>query len=132
MVRVFNAELDTVDAHDRPMPYLAEALPQLNSESWRVFPDGRMETTWKLKPNLTWHDRVPLVAEDFVFALQVYSNPVFGISGSKVVGQMEEVLAPDPRTVVIRWKSAYPEAGALKRDFQPLPRHILQKSFRQD
>jgi peptide/nickel transport system substrate-binding protein len=38
---------------------------------------------------------------------------------------MEEVVAPDPRTVVIRWKQPYPDAGSLDRDFQALPRHIL-------
>jgi peptide/nickel transport system substrate-binding protein len=43
---------------------------------------------------------------------------------------MEEVAAPDPRTVVIRWKQPYPEAVSLDRDFQALPRHILAAPFR--
>jgi hypothetical protein len=44
--RPFNAWLTYADADDTPLPYLAEALPQLNSDSWKVFPDGRMETTY--------------------------------------------------------------------------------------
>src|SRR5206468_5092435 len=69
VVRVFNAELDTVDGQGDARPYLAEALPQLNSDTWRVFPDGTMETSYRLKPNLTWHDGAPLTADDFAFAL---------------------------------------------------------------
>src|SRR3954452_4248190 len=41
--RMFNAYLDLYDDQSRPLPYLAEALPQLNTDSWVVFPDGRME-----------------------------------------------------------------------------------------
>ena len=47
-----------------PVPYLATALPQLETDTWRVLPDGRMETTFVLRPGLTWHDGEPLTAED--------------------------------------------------------------------
>src|SRR5262245_12845611 len=64
--RAFNADLVLLDDREAPHPYLAEALPQLNTDSWRVFPDGRMETTYRLRPNLTWHDGTPLTTEDYV------------------------------------------------------------------
>src|SRR2546423_777476 len=37
-------------ADDRAVlrPQLAEAVPSTDNGTWRVFPDGRMETTWKL------------------------------------------------------------------------------------
>src|SRR6266516_5471427 len=54
--QIFNASLAVLDDKALPRPRLAEAVPQLNTDSWRVFPDGRMETTWKLKPDLVWHD----------------------------------------------------------------------------
>jgi peptide/nickel transport system substrate-binding protein len=130
--RPFNAELDIVDGRDLPHPYLAEGLPELNSPSWRVFPDGRMETTHRLRPNLLWHDGAPLSASDFVFAWRVYGAPELGQSGSRPQNLMEEVLAPDPRTVVIRWRAPYPDAGALKDEFQPLPRHMLEQPFAQE
>lgn len=50
--RAFNAALALVDGDGGPRPYLAEALPQLNTDSWKVTPDGRMETTYRLKPFL--------------------------------------------------------------------------------
>jgi len=129
--RTFNAALALVDGDNAARPYLAEALPQLNTPSWQVFPDGRMETTYKLRPNLTWHDGQPHVADDYVFAYQVYSAPGLGGTFTSIPqDQMEEVLAPDARTVVFRWKSAVPQAGSLAFTmFEPLPRHILGTPF---
>src|SRR5688572_8352741 len=126
---LFNANLDFLDERERAQPQLAESLPELHTDTWRVFPDGRMETTYRLKPNLTWHDGTPLSAEDFVFAHRVYATPAFGLSATPPIGQMEEIIAPDPRTVVIRWRQPYPDAVALDRDFQALPRHILADSL---
>jgi peptide/nickel transport system substrate-binding protein len=127
---LFNAMLDFRDERERPQAQLAEALPQLNSATWRVFPDGRMETRYTLKPNLTWHDGTALSAEDFVFAWRVYATPDFGAATTPPIGPMEEVVAPDARTVIIHWKQPFPEAVSLDRDFQPLPRHILEEPFR--
>jgi len=104
--------LDFLDEKAVPRPYLAEALPQLNTDTWRVLPEGRMQTTYRLRPNLTWQDGTPLSAEDFAFAWRVFSSPEFGVSGSLPIGAMADVLAPEPRTVVIQWRRLYPEAGA--------------------
>ncbi len=128
-VRIFNGMLDFVDEKEVAHPYLAEELPRLNTESWRVFPDGRMETTFRLRPNLTWHDGAPLTGDDFVFAHRVYSTPELGVSGSKPIKQMQEIVAPDPRTIIVRWHEPYPEAAQMDTSFNPLPRHILEGPF---
>src|SRR5579871_5187785 len=94
---LFNANLDYPDEHGIPRAYLALSLPSLSDGSWKVFPDGTMQTSYKLRPNLTWHDGVPLTAEDFAFAFKVYSDPQFGVSGPPPVGAMSEVDAPDPQ-----------------------------------
>lgn len=55
-VAMFGAALVNTDAADNPFPVLAEAVPQLNSEDWRVFPDGqidRIRVTWSGDPNVT-------------------------------------------------------------------------------
>src|SRR5207248_9337210 len=54
--RLFVAGLTYLDDQEVPHPYLAEEVPQLNTDTWRVSADGKMETTYRLKPNLTWHD----------------------------------------------------------------------------
>src|SRR5437867_3263484 len=70
--RMFNASIALLDPQAKPHPYLVETLPELNTASWRVSPDGSMETTYRLRPNLTWHDGKPLSSYDFVFSWQVY------------------------------------------------------------
>ena len=125
--RAFNAALALTDGTGTVRPYLAESLPQLNTDSWKVASDGKMETTYRLKPNLTWHDGQPLTAEDFAFAYRVYTQPGLGVFNSKPQDQIDEILTPDARTLLIRWKGIYAEAGALgDGDLDPLPRHILE------
>lgn len=131
---LFNAQIAVIDGQATPRPQLVEALPALYGESWRVFADGRMETSFRLKPNLAWHDGTPLNSEDFVFAWHVYRAPEHGHAAAPPFHAMDEVGAPDPRTVAIRWDRPYPAAGVLsatKLEFVPLPRHILQQPFEQ-
>ena len=129
--RLFTAGLDMNDDRGLAQPYLAEALPQVDTDSWRVFPDGTMETRYRLKPNLVWHDGAPLAASDFVFAWKVYTTPDLTNATTPPAGFMSEVTAPDDRTLVIRWSRVYPGAGVLQSsqgtptDFPPLPRHVL-------
>jgi peptide/nickel transport system substrate-binding protein len=131
--RLFNADFAILDERGTARPYLAEALPTLNTDTWRLLPDGRMETTYRLKPAISWHDGVSLSAQDYVFAWRVYATPAFGVAASTPVSHIEDVIAPDQRTVVIRWRRLYPEADALQaEDFQALPRHLLEAAFEQD
>lgn len=130
--RVFNATLDIEDGHATIHPYLAEALPRLHTDTWRVAADGKMETTYRLKPNLVWHDGPALAAEDFVFAWRVYATPIFGVSGGRPLNLIEQVAAPDSQTLVIRWRGPYPDAGTLGNNFQALPRHVLERAYEQD
>src|SRR5205823_3512821 len=44
--RAFNADLVLLDDRGLPQPYLAEALPKLNTDTWRVSPSGEMETIY--------------------------------------------------------------------------------------
>jgi peptide/nickel transport system substrate-binding protein len=137
--RLANAALTLLDGDANPRPYLAESLPRLGTESWQVFPDGRMITTYRLKPDLTWHDGTALVAGDFVFASDVYRRADFGTANLAPHNLIEHVEAPDPQTIVFRWRGSYPGAGALAfgagagtPSFTPLPRHVLERGFRDD
>ena len=128
-VRFFNATLDLYDVHQNSHPQLAEAVPQFDTDTWRLFPDGRMETRYTLKPGLTWHDGTPLLPEDFAFALRVYKTPELGSASIRPIPQMDEILVQDARTFVVRWRQPYVDAGALSNTFQALPRHILEEDF---
>src|SRR5437773_6619153 len=73
--RLFNASLGLLDDNGVAQPDLAEALPKLNTDTWQVSTDGKMQTTYHLKPNLAWHDGTPLTTADFLFSWHVYSTP---------------------------------------------------------
>src|SRR5439155_17388641 len=65
-----------------------------------------------------------LSSDDFAFAWRLYTRPSLGVA-SQVLSLIDEVGAPDPRTVTIRWRQPYPDAGGMRMEFQPLPRHLL-------
>jgi len=129
-VRPFNAALFLVDGDGVTKPYLAASLPQLNTDTWRVFPDGRMEVTYQLKPGLTWHDGQPLTGEDFAFAYRVYANPASGLFPPTPQNLMDSVDVKDPLTFVIAYNKPFPDAANFTfGDFEPLPRHVLEPAF---
>src|SRR5438093_12724640 len=126
--RLFGAALALSDGHGDPRPYLAEVLPQLNTDSWRVNADGTMDTVWRLRAGLTWHDGAPLTAEDFLLGWRVYTAPgltaYFRPSPQELV---EAVQALDERTLLIRWRTPYAGAAAVVlEELDPLPAHLLQ------
>lgn len=125
--RIFNADLTLTDVQGNENPDLAEALPLLKTSTWQVFSDGRMETTWKLQPGLTWHDGQPLTAEDFLFALRVYQAPELRSSfGGRPQNIIDQIVAVDSRTFRIHWRSPFLHKG---EGLTPLPRHILGEPF---
>lgn len=122
----FNAGLAYQDDREVRHAELAEALPQLGTSTWQVFPDGRMETAYRLKPGLAWHDGAPLSAEDFSFALRVYKVPEYGSSSPRPQNLIDRIAVTDDRTFTVHWSQPFPEAGSMTASqLQALPRHIL-------
>jgi peptide/nickel transport system substrate-binding protein len=123
-----------LDDQDVLQPRLAQAVPSADNGLWKVLPDGKMETTWKLKPNIAWHDGTPLTAADFVFGVKVNGDKEIGIFNPAPLAIIDAVEAPDPATVLIRWKEPFIEADSMFTPgfALPLPRHILEKPFNED
>src|SRR5579871_4020979 len=123
---LFAALLGSWGLDTAPFPVLAQSLPQLNTDTWQVFPDGRMDTTYGLRPGLTWHDGEPLTADDFVFTYRATQARVdWGFQQPNVeLRTIESIDAPDPLTVVIHWRQPYALAAATT-DLVVLPQHIL-------
>jgi peptide/nickel transport system substrate-binding protein len=122
----------TIEDHTALLvPKLAEAVPTIENGLWKVFPDGRMETTWKLREGAAWHDGVPFTAADLVFTTTVWRSrdiPGFHKQNHALI---EAVEAPEPGTITVRWQKPYIEADDLFTD-PPLPRHLLERSFHED
>jgi peptide/nickel transport system substrate-binding protein len=122
----------------RPRPLLAA--------SWTVSPDG-LTYTFKLKPNVKWHDGQPFTADDVVFTYLAHLNPKVNSTLRSALGALQgfaeltnkdnpaelkslpkaPVEAVDPLTV--RFNLKVPNAAFLGTLINPqagiAPRHLL-------
>jgi peptide/nickel transport system substrate-binding protein len=120
---------------DRGQPYamLATELPSQSKGTWTLRPDGSMQTTYKLKPNVLWHDGTPLTAGDFTFAYAVTMDPELPIMSRTVANQIARIEAPDDATIVVDWSKPYPLADVIaQEDLGPLPAHLLKSTYEAD
>ncbi len=132
--QLIHAGLAVEDSSGNLRPQLAEAAPTVENGLWRVFPDGRMETTWKIRPNAMWHDRTPFTAEDLVFTARIAQDKDLGLFGQLAYESIASVEATDPRTITVRWSRPFIEADTMFSgvgNFQavPLPRHLLEPQY---
>ena len=127
-----NAGLATEDNRDVLQPQLAETLPTTENGLWRVLPDGRMETTWKLRDGIRWHDGTLFSSADLVFTATVERDPELLIppATSRFYRFVESVDAPDARTVVVQWRRPFIDADKMFQS--PLPRHLLERAYTED
>jgi len=126
-----HAGLSTMDKGAALVPRLAEAVPSLENGLWKVFPDGRMETTWKIRPNSQWHDGSPFTAEDLVFTAQVVQDRDVGVFRDRAYQNLDGVDAVDAYTVIARWRVPYIGADALFSPAlgMPQPKHLLERAY---
>jgi peptide/nickel transport system substrate-binding protein len=115
-------------------PQLAETVPTVENGLWKVFPDGRMETTWTIKTGAAWQDGTPLSTDDLLFTLTVMRDRDLPFSGNRAYRLLEEIDAPDSRTVTARWARPYIRANLLFTHSlgSPLPRHLVESAYTQN
>ena len=103
------------DDRDQPIPELATA--------WKMSPDGKV-WTYTIRPDVKWHDGVPLTAGDIAFTYNlIRDNQVyFYMSYMKDITKVE---APDDTTLVIT--SRRPNSQMLAMYVPILPEHLWSK-----
>ena len=111
-------------------------MPTLDNGLWKLLPDGRMETTWKIREGATWHDGTPFTADDLVFTAMVGQDKELSIFNHPGLDAVEAVRAIDPRTVQVTWNRPFFGADIMftsEDNFaMPLPRHLLDKPYTDD
>ncbi len=128
-----SAGLADVDSTTVVAPRLAAELPSLENGLWQISPDGRMTTTWKLKPDLVWHDGAPFTTSDLIFTATVGQDKEVGLLRDRAYDFVDSVEAPDPTTITVRWNGTYILADNMFSSFAiPLPRHLLERPYTED
>jgi peptide/nickel transport system substrate-binding protein len=129
--QLVNGSLAELNGAWKLSPQLGESVPSLENGQWRALPDGRMETIWKIRSDVVWHDGAPLTADDFVFTTVVDRDRDLPIPRQPAYVLVDTVEAVDPRTVRVVWKSPYIEADQFftTRVVPPLPKHLLEEAY---
>jgi peptide/nickel transport system substrate-binding protein len=109
---------------------LAETMPTVDNGLWKVFPDGRMQVTWKLRPGLQWQDGSPLTAADVLFGAKLGADTELAVFHLPAYDFVAGVQSPDPNTVVVDWTRPFIDADAMF--VKVLPAHLLEQSYSSD
>src|SRR5579871_3247193 len=123
--------LTVQDDHGEWTPRLAAEPLEVEAGTWRVNPDGTMDTIWKLRPNVQWQDGAPFTSDDMLFSFEVFKDPDIPSPSTQAIALMTSAEAPDPLTYIVHWSGAYIRANQAV-GMIPLPRHLLERPFRED
>lgn len=108
--------MQTVGPHySRLLKFDADKYPDITgdaAESWRIS-DDKLTYTFKLRPNVRFHDGTPLTSADVKATYDRIRNPPAGIVSVRKAryADIASIEAPDPLTVVFRLKQ--PDATML-------------------
>jgi peptide/nickel transport system substrate-binding protein len=130
LIGLLHAGLSNPDELKQQRAQLAEAVPSIENGLWKLFPDGRMETTWKIRPGAKWHDGAPVTSEDAVFTARIARDRELRAFGDAAYDAVQSVEAPDPATVLVTWKEL--NINADKLFGAPIPRHLLEEAVESD
>src|SRR6266567_4616421 len=130
--------LTILDDRGVRQPQLAEAVPSIDNGLWQVLPNGRMQTTHRLRERVTWHDGTPLTSDDLLFTATVAKDASLSLAVRDATYDLiERIDAPDARTAVVTWREPYFLADALfsfagMTSTNPLPKHLLEQPYLED
>ncbi len=130
-----NVGMTALDNRGQLQPRLAVAVPTIENGLWKLAPDGRMETVWKIRPNASWHDGTPFTANDLAFTLTVGQDRELALFRDAIYDAIEAAEVSDPQTFIVYWREPFIEADRLfgtQTPGVPLPWHLLEQPYLED
>jgi peptide/nickel transport system substrate-binding protein len=129
----FHAGLTAYNANNEIVGRLAAKIPSIADGDWVLKPDGTMDVTWKLRPNLTWHDGTPFTAADAAFGYRLQGDAELPTRSTGAVALVSAVTVVDPLTFIVHWKAPYFDADLSNvNDVSPVPVHLLGDLYQRD
>ncbi len=127
-LNLVHSTLTAQDEHGAYQPQLATQVISVDDGSWRLNSDGTMDVTWKLRPNVHWHDGTLFTSADLLFTFKVKKDPSYPTVDAAILNLMESAAAPDPLTFAVHWANPYYQADAAQ-GLIPLPEHLLADGY---
>jgi peptide/nickel transport system substrate-binding protein len=117
--------LVTTDEKMTIVPLLAASIPTVENGGVVLRKDGGMDVTWKLRPNITWHDGTPHTSADVKFTVEAINSPAYNPESTDGFDRITGVDTPDPLTAVLHYDQVYaPYQLQFMRG--TLPKHVLE------
>lgn len=115
-------------------PYLAQERISVERGTWVINPDGAMDVTWKIRPNVKWHDGASFTSADLLFSYTVRKDPAAATLAGGAASTLRLVTsaaAPDPLTFTMHWREVSVRANEAV-GLSPLPQHLLEPAYQSD
>ena len=106
------------------VPLLAASIPTLDNGGVVLRTDGGMDDTWKLRPEVRWHDGTPHTSADVKFTVEAINSPAYNPESTDGFDRITSVDTPDPLTAVLHYKEVY-APYQLQFVRGTLPKHVL-------
>ena len=113
------------DGHARYVPVLATEVPTVENGGIVIGADGGMTITYKLRPDVKWHDGAPFTSADVEFTWRAVGNPAFIAESKDGTEDIFAIDTPDPLTVVCHYHKVTPTFATTLFTFGILPKHVL-------
>lgn len=110
--------------------WLAEELPSLEKGTIQINPDGTMVSTFRMRPNIKWHDATPFDTRDLVFSVDLTKDPSFPIEERAFPNLVDRMETPDSRTWVVHFNRVH-LFGRINNggNLNAVARHILEPVY---
>src|SRR5262249_6219951 len=114
------------DDHFKLVPDLITRIPTV--ENGGISADHRTYT-YHLRPNVRWHDGVPLTSKDAKFTYEIIMDPKVQVESREGWDEVASCDTPDDTTIVFHLKQPYPDfVSETFYDESVLPEHLLKNS----
>ena len=117
--------LVTTDQSMAIVPLLAASVPTIENGGVVLRKDGGMDVTWKLRPNIHWHDGTPHTSADVKFTVEAINSPAYNPESTDGFDRISSVDTPDPLTAILHYREIY-APYALQFVRGTLPKHVLE------
>ncbi len=97
-------------------PYLADSL-------W--LSDDGLSLTFRIREGATWHDGVPVTADDVVWTYEMMVNDEVAYANRQYVQYVKSAVRVDDRTVRFDFTEVHSDPVIDFIDWNPMPKHLL-------